>query len=284
MCSRAQLDVARSLHDDDLLGQWLERRPLANDLARRAARLIRKWVLVGDAKEDLWAKYNDVDRVVALLLTGAEGPKYVARPQCSGAITVGRGVFVDADFASCFMGAFLRSKSSINGARDSMITMLTARGCECPSLLPRWPEIYKRLAMLTFSSECAKTVLQNCANFATAEGEWRTLKHDGTYKVPMTVIGNAIGRRDQSKSAMRVCHIIRGESGAVPGLAMRASEGNQHALSAICEALNHEARASRRFIFSRTPQAPLLQPTLRSAGPRWRPSRVLRGLGRTPSI
>ena len=72
--SNAQLKVARALHDDDLLRQCLKRQPLPADLARLSAALTRKWALAGGAKEDLWAKYNDIDRAVALRLTGSEGP------------------------------------------------------------------------------------------------------------------------------------------------------------------------------------------------------------------
>ena len=81
-------------------------------------------------------------------------------------------------------------------------------------------------------------------------GEWRTLSLDATYKVMMSVIGQArhgdsgCGNRDYS-----TCHTIRGETGSVPGMGIFPTGGIECSIRAIKHALPETSRKTVQFIF-----------------------------------
>ena len=266
VCSGAQENVARALHNGDLIDGVLGGSAELPNLLERSAKLLRFWAARCDPScWDVLKRQTSWDNYVVLLLTGGEGPLYVPKCAVGAARRATQRVYYDADFANLAMGLAIENKGKTQTTANALTWFFETRGASAPNLLVRKSDAVRSVLEDVFFSREATEFLNLMVKNASQMGEWSVLAHDGTYKAVMSVLGKKPHGSAKDARCVRgtavesgaedfnVLHTIRGRTGAVPGIVPMRGESATECLMAIETVLPLSARETTVFLFSDSP-------------------------------
>lgn len=181
-CGRKILNMVYAIFDND---RFAERRP--ENLLRRAARLLRDMLTTPSNQ-----LRRSLDRQLVLLLTG-KGPCYIERVVVvsrEDVLRVGH-FYMDRAFADMILQQALLQHGRVRPLIDAVMFQLLQRQCLTTGLLPRRLTAWLRILEAVADSPPVVHVRNNQLAQCLAEGDYRHLTMDATFRLLRRVRGQA---------------------------------------------------------------------------------------------
>jgi hypothetical protein len=252
----SQYRVAEAMYREDVARLAITGEFKPRSYLKESSKAIREWNKeLSQEEKVLLGKSNQVPLVFSW---DRGGPRYMMRSQTRGYMRLTDKIYCTEAFEDLLVGTLLQCQ----GKFQATMNRLHARWAESTDGMPLlftkentyWPDAVKQIC------ENPEGILQRTLlklkQRAAARGEWTVIKHDATFKILFSILGQE--KMSQAIGEAHTAHTFVGTTGACPGFALEAKEGPESFGRALKALFTPQMIALMRFLFSDCPHEDML--------------------------